>query len=154
MRSGSSELAFWLGRLVRTQLGEEPEHEASIARSEGGPHRRSRPLRIVAAGDLVRVDRPGDRLVRVPHQPKLRAIPAMAGCTAMDDAVPAERLPEPQKSRRHVLTPRRIVAVIAVALLAFSLRRHLGFARDVFRHRRRLKLALTVLVFLRQLRRT
>jgi hypothetical protein len=41
-----------------------------------------------------------------------------------------------------------------LALLAVSLRRHLRFARDVFRHRRRLKLAFTVLVLLRQLRRT
>jgi hypothetical protein len=72
----------------------------------------------------------------------------------MDDAVPAERPPEPQRSRAHVLTPRRIAAVIAVALLAVSLRRHLRFARDVFRHRRRLKLAFTVLVLLRQLRKS
>jgi hypothetical protein len=81
-------------------------------------------------------------------------IRAMAGCTAMDDAVPAERPPEPQRSRKHVLTPRRIAAVIALALLAVGLRRHLRFARDVFRHRRRLKLAFTVLVLLRQLRKS
>ena len=75
----------------------------------------------------------------------------------MDDSVPAERLPsQPQRdrSRRHVLTPRRIAAVIALAALAVSLRRPLRFARDVFRHRRRLRLAFTVLVFLRQLRRS
>ncbi len=72
----------------------------------------------------------------------------------MEDAVPAERPPEPPRSRGHGLTPRRIAAVIALALLAFRLRRHLRFARDVFRHRRRLKLAFTVLVLLRQLRKT
>jgi hypothetical protein len=73
----------------------------------------------------------------------------------MDDAVPPERRPpEQQRSRGHVLTPRRIAAVIALALLAVRLRRHLRFARDVFRHRRRLKLAFTLLVFLRQLRKT
>ncbi len=72
----------------------------------------------------------------------------------MDDAVPAERPPEQQRSRRRVLTPRRVAAVIALVLLAVSLRRHLRFARDVFRHRRRLKLAFTVLVLLRQLRKS
>jgi hypothetical protein len=74
----------------------------------------------------------------------------------MDDGVPAERPrpPEHERSRGHVLTPRRIAAVVAFALLAVSLRRHLRFARDVFRHRRRLKLAFTVLVLLRQLRRS
>jgi hypothetical protein len=73
----------------------------------------------------------------------------------MDDAVPPERRPpEQQRSRGHVLTPRRIAAVIALALLAVRLRRHLRFARDVFRHRRRLKLAFTVLVLLRQLRKS
>ena len=73
----------------------------------------------------------------------------------MDDVVPAKRRPpEQQTSRGHVLTPRRIAAVIALALLAVSLRRHLLFARNVFRHRRRLKLAFTVLVLLRRLRKT
>jgi hypothetical protein len=72
----------------------------------------------------------------------------------MNDPIPAERLPEPQRSRGGVLTPRRIAAVIALALLAVSLRRQLRFARDVFRHRRRLKLAFTVLVLLRQLRKS
>jgi hypothetical protein len=71
----------------------------------------------------------------------------------MDDAVPAERPPESQRSRGHLLTPRRVAAVVALALLAVRLRRHLRFARDVFRHRRRLKLAFTLLVLLRQLRR-
>ena len=66
----------------------------------------------------------------------------------------AERSPEPQRPRGHLLTPPRIAAVVALALLAVSLRRHLRFARDVFRHRRRLKLAFTVLVLLRQLRKT
>ena len=72
----------------------------------------------------------------------------------MDDAVPAERPPGQQRSRGRVLTPRRIAAGIALALLAVSLRRHLRFARDVFRHMRRLKLAFTVLVLLRQLRKS
>ena len=72
----------------------------------------------------------------------------------MDDAVPAKRLPKQQRrSLRHV-TPRRIAAAIALALLAVSLRRHLRFARDVVRHRRKLKLAFTVLVLLRQLRKS
>ena len=65
-----------------------------------------------------------------------------------------QRTPEQPGRRGHVLTPRRIAAVIAFTLLAVSLRRHLRFARDVFRHRRRLKLAFTVLVLLRQLRKT
>ena len=79
----------------------------------------------------------------------------MAGCAAVADADLAKRRPpEQQKARAHVLTPRRIAAVIALALLAVSLRRHLRFARDVFRHRRRLKLAFTVLVLLRHLRKT
>ena len=71
----------------------------------------------------------------------------------MDDAV-LETQPTPEQPSRHghVLTPRRIAAVIALALLAVRLRRHLRFARDVFRHRRRLKLAFTVLVLLRRLR--
>jgi hypothetical protein len=73
----------------------------------------------------------------------------------MDDADPAKRrLPEQRRPREHVLTPRRIAAVIALVLLAVRLRRHLRFARDVFRHRRRLKLAFTVLVLLRQLRKS
>jgi len=71
----------------------------------------------------------------------------------MDDAGPAMRRPPEQKSHGRVLSPRRIAAVVALALLVVSLRRHLRFARDVFRHRRRLKLAFTVLVLLRQLRR-
>jgi hypothetical protein len=69
------------------------------------------------------------------------------------DADPAKRHPpERPRPRGHVLTPRRIAAVIALALLAVSLRRQLRFVRDVFKHRRRLKLAFTVLVLLRQLR--
>ena len=73
----------------------------------------------------------------------------------MTDPMPAERGPSQQHSpRAQVLTPRRIAAVIGVVVLAVSLRRHLRFARDVFRHRRRLKLAFTLLVFLRQLRKS
>ena len=65
----------------------------------------------------------------------------------MDDAVLEEQPPR----RGHVLTPRRI-AVIALAVLAVTLGRRLRFARNVFRHRRRLKLAFTVLMLLRHLR--
>lgn len=73
----------------------------------------------------------------------------------MDVADPAKRRPPKQERRRErVLTPRRIAVVFGLVLLAFSLRRHLRFARDVFRHRRRLKLAFTVLVLLRQLRKS
>ena len=72
----------------------------------------------------------------------------------MDDTVPTEPPPEQRRLREHVLTPRRIAAVIAVVLLAVTLKRQLRFARDVFRHRRRLKLAFTVLVLLRQLRKS
>ena len=68
----------------------------------------------------------------------------------MDDAVLDEQPPR----RGHVLTPRRIAAVFALAVLAVTLGRHLRFGRNVFRHRRRLKLAFTVLVLLRQLRKT
>ena len=71
----------------------------------------------------------------------------------MEDAV-ERRSPEQRRLRGHVLTPRRIAAVVALVLLVFSLRRHLRFARDVVRHRRRLKLAFTVLVLLRQLRKS
>jgi hypothetical protein len=78
----------------------------------------------------------------------------MARCAAMDDAGPTTRPPEQRRPLAHVLTPRRIAAVVALVLLAFRLRRHLRFARDVLRHRRRLKLAFTVLVLLRQLRKS
>ena len=72
----------------------------------------------------------------------------------MDDAVlDTQRLPEQRSRRGRVLTPRRVAAAIALVLLAVSLRRHVRFARDVFRYRRRLKLAFTVLVLLRRLRR-
>ena len=72
----------------------------------------------------------------------------------MDDPVPAQRLPPQQRTRGHVVTPRRIAAVIALAVLAVSLRRPLRFVRDLLRHRRRLKLAFTLLVLLRQLRKS
>jgi hypothetical protein len=72
----------------------------------------------------------------------------------MEDAIVEERPPEQSSRRAHVLTPRRIAAVIALVLLAVPLRRHFRFARDVFRHRRRLKLAFTLLLLLRQLRKT
>jgi len=75
----------------------------------------------------------------------------LAGCAGMD----TDPLKPSEQQRRpggRVVTPRRIAAVVALVLLAVSFRRHLRFARDVVRHRRRLKLAFTVLVLLRQLR--
>ena len=69
-----------------------------------------------------------------------------------DEASDRQSQPEQPRRRGHVLTPRRIAAAAALVLLAVSLRRHLRFARDVFRHRRRLKLTFTVLMLLRQLR--
>jgi hypothetical protein len=70
----------------------------------------------------------------------------------MDEAVPeTQRTPERRSRRGRVLTPRRIAALIGLAVVVVGLRRHLRFAHDVFRHRRRLKLAFTVLVLLRQL---
>ena len=66
----------------------------------------------------------------------------------MDDAVLQEQPPR----RGNVPTPRRIAVVIALAVLAVTLGRRLRFARDVFRHRRRLRLAFTVLMLLRHLR--
>ena len=72
----------------------------------------------------------------------------------MDDASSAKRPSDQRRTRERVLTPRRIAAVIAGVLLTVRLRRHVRFARDVFRHRRQLKLAFTVLVFLRQLRKS
>jgi hypothetical protein len=73
----------------------------------------------------------------------------------MNDPMPAERVPPQQeRPRTRVLTPRRIAAVVGLVVLVVSLRRQLRFARDVVRHRRRLKLAFTLLVFLRQLRKS
>ena len=73
----------------------------------------------------------------------------------MTDPMPAERVPpQQQRPRTRVLTPRRIAAVVGLVVLVVSLRRQLRFARDVVRHRRRLKLAFTLLVFLRQLRKS
>ena len=87
----------------------------------------------------------------------------MSVSAAMSDAVVVpEQPPEEQRSRdvhvsaprriAAVLTPRRVAAVIALVFLTVRLRRHLRYARLAIRHRRRLKLALTVLVFLRQVR--
>ena len=71
----------------------------------------------------------------------------------MDDAV-LETHPTPEllSRRGHVLTLKRVAVVIVLALLAVTFRRRLRFAREVFRHRRRLKLAFTVLMLLRHLR--
>jgi hypothetical protein len=71
-----------------------------------------------------------------------------------DDVLEPQRTSEQPSRRGSVLTPRRIAGLVALVLLVVSLRRHIRFARDVFRHRRRLKLAFTVLVLLRQLRKS
>jgi len=63
-------------------------------------------------------------------------------------------IPEEPDRRSRVLTPRRLAAAVAVLVLVLSLRRHLRFVRDVVRHRRRLRLAFTLLVLLRQLRKS
>jgi hypothetical protein len=42
----------------------------------------------------------------------------------MDDAIVEQRPPEQPSRRAHVLTPRRIAAVLALVLLAVGLRRH------------------------------
>ena len=72
----------------------------------------------------------------------------------MDDTNLEERPKEPPSRRAQLLTPSRIAAILALVLLAVRLRRHYGFALNVFRYRRRLKLAFTVLVLLRQLPKT
>jgi hypothetical protein len=72
----------------------------------------------------------------------------------MDEVLEKQHQAEQPSRRTHVLTLRRIAAVVALLLLLVRLRRHLRTARHVFRHRRRLKLALTVLMFLRRLRKT
>ena len=66
----------------------------------------------------------------------------------MNNAV-EERSSE-QPHRR--LTPRRIGSVIALVLLAFRLRRHIRYTRNVYRYRRQLRLALALLLYLRQRR--
>lgn len=66
----------------------------------------------------------------------------------MDDTVLEEQPPR----RGHALTPRRIAAVVGLAMLAVTLRRRVRFVRDVFKHRRKLKLAFAVLMLLRRLR--
>jgi len=69
----------------------------------------------------------------------------------MDDAVMEEQ-PLERPSRGHVLTPRRMGALLTVALLAFRLRRHFRYARNVYTYRRQLRLALALLLYLRQRR--
>ena len=63
-----------------------------------------------------------------------------------------ERPPEQSSRRMPALTPRRVAAVMALLLVVVSIRRHLRFAREVFRHRRRLRLAFSLLLLLRQVR--
>jgi hypothetical protein len=69
-------------------------------------------------------------------------------------AIVEERPAEQQRGRVHILSPRRIAAFIALVLVAVRLRRHFRYARDAFKYRRQLKFALTVLLFLRQLRKS
>jgi hypothetical protein len=72
----------------------------------------------------------------------------------MDDAIIGERAREQPNRRAQVLTPRRIASFIALVLLAVRLRRHFRYMRNVYRYRRQLRLALSLLLFLRQLRKS
>ena len=72
----------------------------------------------------------------------------------MDDSDAVGRPEAQPPSGKRWLTPRRIVAAAALVFLLVRLRRQLRMLRDAFRYRRRLKLALTVLVLLRQFRRS
>jgi len=72
----------------------------------------------------------------------------------MSDPILEARPAGPARRRRHVLTARRAAAFIALLVLAVSLRRQVRFARDLIRHRRRLRLAFSLLVLLRQMRRS
>jgi len=74
--------------------------------------------------------------------------------TGVDPLAFEERAPEQSHRRGRFLTPRRVAAAIALVVVAVSLRRHLRFAREVVRHRRRLRLAFTVLMLLRHVRRS
>lgn len=50
------------------------------------------------------------------------------------------------------MTVRRIVALVGFALVVIGLRGRMRFVREVFRHRRRLQLAFSLLLLLRRLR--
>ena len=102
--------------------------------------------------EFLLTDEAGDFCPRAP-QPMQEADPAMPEVVRVEHGAP-RRAARSASRHGHFLSPRRIAAVIALALLAVSFRRHLRFARDVFRHRRRLKLAFTVLLLVRQLRKT
>jgi hypothetical protein len=62
------------------------------------------------------------------------------------------RSPEGPSRRRFALTPRRVVALVAGVLLVVGIGRKLRRARELLKHKRRLQLAFSVLVLLRQLR--
>jgi len=72
----------------------------------------------------------------------------------MSDPILEPRPAGTARTRGHVMTARRAAALIALLVLALSLRRHVRFVRDLVRHRRRLRLAFTLLVLLRQLRKS
>jgi hypothetical protein len=74
--------------------------------------------------------------------------------SAIDGLPPEQRAPDVRRRRGRILTPPRILAVVALALLLVRLRRQIRFARNVLRHRRRLRLALALLIFVRQLRKS
>lgn len=62
------------------------------------------------------------------------------------------RPPEEASRTRRLLTPGRVVALVAGVLLVVSIRRLLSRVRGMLKYKRRLQLALSVLVLLRQLR--
>jgi hypothetical protein len=74
---------------------------------------------------------------------------AMAGCAAM--TMPSQQAPQAPETSR--MSTRGASSPSSPCFCAVRLGRHLRFARDL-RHRRRLKLAFTVLVLLRQLRKS
>lgn len=61
--------------------------------------------------------------------------------------------PEERRNRRPRLTPGRLVALVAGLLLVIGIGRQLRRVPDLLRHKRRLQLAFSILVLLRQLRR-
>ena len=70
----------------------------------------------------------------------------------MSHSIAEPRPPQEPSRRRRVLTPRRVVALLAGVLLIVGIGRQLRRARDLWKHKRRLQLAFSVLVLLRQLR--
>jgi len=70
----------------------------------------------------------------------------------MSQHVPETRPPEEPSRSRSVLTPGRVVVLVAGVLLIVSIGRRLRHVRGLLKHKRRLQLALSVLTLLRQLR--